>query len=250
MKSFKLALTLSGVLALAGCASAPGQKDDVDRKARTQVFFEGLQSQRAQDVTGSCHQVPPNAKNATASQTWKSLVDEASACVKAGSWQAVDGWAFELSRSYVDSPWGLYYFSVSAEAMHDEPRALWMIDAAMKKTSMDVAVFRYQKSRILWSTKPSEAALKEAQVALDLDPTLIDAHNFLGDALFHTEDFKEAARHYEAALKLSAGDAHALKGLQMVQVQTGKVPERAMASPGAPVPAADPQKELTKGTQK
>jgi tetratricopeptide (TPR) repeat protein len=232
-------------LALAACASSPAQKEDADRKARSQVFFEGLQSQRATDSAGSCHQVSANAKASVTAQSWKTLISEASACVKAENWQAVDGWAFELSRSQADSPWGLYYFSVAAEGQHDYARATWMIEAAIKKSGHDVAIFRYQKARILWTIKPSESALKEAQAALDLDPALIDAHNFLGDARFRTEDFKAAAQHYESALKISATDVHALKGLQAIQIQTGKAPERAVASPMAAAPA-DAKKGATK----
>jgi tetratricopeptide (TPR) repeat protein len=222
-------------LLLTACASSTPKEDEAakqaqaERKEKTKVYFSGMTAQKVTAVTESCSNVNQSSKKLS----WTELVGKANGCVKAANWSAVEAWAFEISRNNIESPWGLYYYSVAAEAKQDYPRAMWMIQAAMKKSAADVALFRYQKGRVLWEMNPCEAALTEIETALKFDPTLVAAHDFLGDARLRVADYKRAEQHFAAALKLDPTDGPAQKGLALVAMQTGSRSVAQVSSPSS-----------------
>lgn len=222
MKKYQLTIAVAS-LVLAGCASS-GTKtsgtttkktDDAAQQARVDVYLQGL---TASPVTSASETCSP-----TKSTSWKTMVSKASACVRTGQWAQVEEFAYEISRADVDSPWGLYFYSLAAEGKKDFHRALWMIEAAIKKASPKVALFRYQKGRLMWLEKPSEAALKEIEAAVKVDPKLLDGHVFLGDARLRTFDLSQAESHYSRALQLKSNSYEAVRGMADVKRLKGNL---------------------------
>jgi tetratricopeptide (TPR) repeat protein len=236
-------------LLLAACASSSPQLDEnekqsqAERKEKTKVYFSGMTAQKVEDISDSCYYVGLSSKKFS----WTELIAQVNGCVRVGNWGAVEGWAFEISRNNIDSPWGLYYYSVAAEAKKDFPRALWMIEKAMKKSTTDVALFRYQRGRVLWEMSPSEAALSEVETALKFDPSLVAAHEFLGEARFRSADYKAAEKHFTAALTLDPKSRRAQKGLASLAMQTGSRTVASTAVVTSGTSSKEPQKE---GAQK
>ena len=224
MKKYQLTLVLAS-LVLAGCATSgptagsksatTAKSDSQVQQSKVDVYLQGLTSSPVTATTDTC--------SAAKSTSWKTMVSKAAACVRSGQWSLVEEFAYDLSRSDMDSPWGLYFYSLAAEGRKDYPRALWMIDAAIKKASPKVALFRYQKGRLMWLEKPSEAALKEIDAAVKADPTLVDGHVFLGDARLRSWDLSQAESHFAAALRLKSNHYEALRGLADVKRLKGNL---------------------------
>lgn len=221
MKTYQLTLALAS-LVLAGCAStgtptaATARKSDsAVQQAKVDVYLQGLTATPVASAGETCTAV----KNAS----WKTMVSKASACVRSAQWALVEDYAYELSRTDVDSPWGLYFYSLAAEGKKDYHRALWMIEAAIKKASPKVALFRYQKGRLMWLDKPSEAALKEIEAAVKADPNLIDGYVFLGDARLRSWDLSQAENHFSAAVRLKSNHYEAVRGLADVKRLKGNL---------------------------
>ena len=220
MNKYQLTLAITS-LVLAGCASS-GTKTgattgtvDQQQQAKTDVYLQGLSASPASAAGDSC--------SAVKTASWKTMVSKASACVRTQQWSQVEDYAYEISRSDVDSPWGLYFYSLAAEGRKDYHRALWMIEAAIKKASPKVALFRYQKGRLLWLEKPSEAALKEVEAAAKADPNLLDAHVFLGDARLRSWDLSQAETHFSTALRLKSNSYEAVRGMADVKRLKGNL---------------------------
>ncbi len=220
MKKNQLTLALVSLL-LAGCASSGGgttavkKTDDQQQQAKVDVYLQNLTASPVTSAGESCSVV----KNTS----WKTMVGKASACVRTAQWAQVEEQAYEISRTDVDSPWGLYFYSLAAEGRKDYNRANWMIDAAIKKASPKVALFRYQKGRLMWLEKPSEAALKEIESAVKADPNLFDGHVFLGDARLRSWDLSQAETHFSTALRLKSNSYEAVRGLADVKRLKGNV---------------------------
>jgi tetratricopeptide (TPR) repeat protein len=224
MKKNQLTLSLATLLlsfVLAGCASSGGntstakKTDDQQQQAKTDVYLQGLTASPLTSASETCSVVK--------STSWKTMVGKASACVRTGQWAQVEELAYELSRSDVDSPWGLYFYSLAAEGRKDYHRANWMIEAAIKKASPKVALFRYQKGRLMWLEKPSEAALKEIESAVKADPNLLDGHVFLGDARLRSWALSQAESHFSTALRLKSNSYEAVRGLADVKRLKGNI---------------------------
>lgn len=218
MKNYQLTISIASLL-LAGCASPGGSKstatNDQQQQARVDVYLQGLSSAPVASANEIC--------SAVKSSSWKTMVSKASACVRSGQWSLVEEFAYDLSRSDIDSPWGLYFYSLAAEGKKDYHRALWMIEAAIKKASPKVALFRYQKGRLIWLQKPSEAALKEIEAAIKGDPNLVDGHVFLGDARLRSWDLSQAESHFSTALQLKSNHYEAVRGMADVKRLKGKL---------------------------
>lgn len=215
MKKYQFTLAL---LALTACASQ-GTKPESTAKnedtTKVEMYLQGLSASPVAATGDSC--------SATKSDSWKTLVSKASACARTGQWTMVEDFAYLISKLDLNSPWGLYFYSIAAEGKKDYPRALWMIEAAIKKTGNRVALFRYQKGRLMWSEKPSESALKEIEAAAKADPTLLDAQVFLGDARLRSWDLSQAEDHFAQALKIKSNYYEAVRGMADVKRLKGNV---------------------------
>lgn len=217
MKKYQLLLAL---VALTGCASTgPSIKGTTAKNedtVRSEMYLQNLSATPVASTGDSC--------SATKSENWKTLVSKASACARTGQWTLVEDFAYQISKLDMNSPWGLYFYSLAAEAKKDYPRALWMIEAALKKGPR-VALFHYQKGRLMWADKPSESALKEIEMAAKADPNFLDAHVFLGDARLRSWELSQAENHFSAALKIKSNYYEAVRGMADVKRLKGDLKE-------------------------
>lgn len=206
MKNYQLAIS---ALLLAGCATSgtPTKQGSTPaaRAPKVDLYLAGHSATPVTNVSESCTPFK--------SASWKTLVGKASACAKSGQWTLVEEYAYEISKADMDSPWGLYFYSLAAEGKKDFPRAIWMVEAALKKAGPNVALFRYQKGRLLWALKPAESALKEVEAALKADPSLVDGHVFLGDARMRSWELSTAENHFSTALQLKSNNYEAVRGM-------------------------------------
>jgi tetratricopeptide (TPR) repeat protein len=217
MKNYQLALS---ALLLAGCATSgtpTKQATQTQRSPKVDLYLAGHSSAPVNTVSESCTPFK--------SASWKTLVGKASACAKSGQWTLVEEYAYEISKADMDSPWGLYFYSLAAEGKKDFPRAIWMIEAAIKKSGPNVALFRYQKGRLLWALKPTESALKEVELALKTDPSLVDGHVFLGDARMRSWELSTAENHFNTALQLKSNYYEAVRGMAECKRLKGDIKE-------------------------
>jgi tetratricopeptide (TPR) repeat protein len=211
MKNLILA---SGLLVLTSCAST-GPVSQTERKSEAFV----------KDVTAtSMDSIEKNGCKASPAKygkwKWKDLMKEADACVVATKWQNVTNLGMEMSQRDVNSPWGPYFLSLSAESDLQFDRALWMLELATKRAP-NVGLFHYQKGRVLWKRDSFKEATNSLAKAIQLDPNLIDAHLFLGQIYFRDQEYSRAARHFQAVLSVRPRDPTALMGLAECQIQTG-----------------------------
>jgi tetratricopeptide (TPR) repeat protein len=215
---FKLATILIMGSMLVGCATnAPKQTTaDIKPSEAQKIYFEGISI-----VSG----VKPGEKctfNAAQERdrSWKNLVRHASQCASAGQWSTVEVLAEEMAKGDINSPWSAYFHSVVADKTGDLPRAVWMVELAMKKAP-GAALFYYQKGRVLWEMKDYKNAVKEMTTATDLDKNLTDAQVFLAQAYHQNLNYDKATQFYKSALASQSTNPICLKGLADVHLAQG-----------------------------
>ncbi|MGE4132587.1 MAG: tetratricopeptide repeat protein [Bdellovibrionales bacterium] len=182
-----------------GCAGTPTKKSaKVDAEvAPKPTYTEKVGAVSAQDLHAPKSACPK--EGAWNGQDWRKVVDQANACVKTGDWRKVETIAEYLSTRAHTTPWGAYFFSLAAEKRKDFPRALWMLDLAMKKAPSE-GLFRYQLGRVLWESGEQAAALKEFKQASDGNSDLTDAHWIVGQIALQRGDLAEARAYLQKAL--------------------------------------------------
>lgn len=220
MRTQKLTIALLA-LTLTACASAPKQEVvDAKPSEAMKIYFEGVSIVTAPKSSGEkCAYTSADAKG-----NWKSLVRHASQCAKGGNWKMVELIAEEMSKNEINSPWSAYFHSLAAERTSDLPRAVWMIELAMKKAP-GAALFHYQKGRVLWQLKEYKGAVKEITTATHLDGKFAEAHIFLAQTHHRNLNYEKAATHYQQALTVEGSHPICLQGLADVRMAQGKPAE-------------------------
>lgn len=229
MYTYKVAGLALATLSLAACATTGGGQAKEDKAAaeRSRAYLQGVKSVAA---TSNSTLVPcalPAGIEKTMSgvngptRDWRDLVNRASACSAKGDWKTLELVANQISRLDIDSPWGAYFLSVSAEGSRDWARALWMVDLAQKKAGKPTALFSYQRGRVLLGMDERVKAITELKKAVDLDSSLFHAHLHLATVLHRDMDTKGAGHHYEEALKLDSKNYTSLVGLAEVRLHEG-----------------------------
>ncbi len=202
-------------LALAACTAAPVKKEDgkvsgpsaSERKSYLQGY-EVIKSDQAPRET-SC----PSQASSIKGLNWKQIVPYANACVAQKNWKNLETVAFAMTRAEMNSPWGLYYLSLSAENLGEPARALWMIDAAIKRSSDRVALFLYQRGHIFATMKQTQKAIEEFEKALAEDTRFLDAHLFIAQTYAADRDFERSLAHFKKALSIEPKSLEAMTGL-------------------------------------
>ncbi len=205
-------LQLVALMGLVGCASTP----NAPKKMETLAYTKGSSSELASNASGVC----PKDLSKISGEKWKSVVATANACVKAAQWKSVEQIGNDLSKREPNSPWGMYYLALAAEAQGAPDRALWMLELALKK-SPDAGILYYQKGRVLWSQSEFKSAMTEMQSAIRLDASLTEAHLFLGQVYYRDQDFDSAANHFYQVLSVRSVDSIALSGLAECRLHKG-----------------------------
>jgi tetratricopeptide (TPR) repeat protein len=159
------------------------------------------------------------------SKDWRTLLARANTCVNEKNWKMLEILANNMARIDMDSPWGVYYLSLSAEAVGEMQRSLWMIDQAQKKSGGKSALYRYQKGHVLLKMGETTKGMAEMQSAIGLDKRLIEAHMYLADTYYRDLDFSKAGTHYQAVLESDARSYRALVGLAEARLQSGATDE-------------------------
>jgi tetratricopeptide (TPR) repeat protein len=204
------------ILSAAGCSSAPVQKTATESE---KVYSRSVSSVGLAYVQAtSCPKaIKPDAYTRT---DWKELVGIANACVKSDRWSHVEILAEMISVREPKAPWGAYYWAIAAEHKHDQARALWMIDLALKKAP-DLGILHFQKGRLLWGDKLYNQAMEELLKAVQADGNLSEAHVFLGQIYFRDQEYAKATQHFYTVLKARPNDPIALSGLAESRLQSG-----------------------------
>jgi tetratricopeptide (TPR) repeat protein len=147
--------------------------------------------------------------------------------VKEKNYKVLETLATAIARIDIDSPWGAYFLSVSAEGSGDFQRALWMADLAQKKAGGISGLFSYQKARVLYGLKETNLAMKEVEHAIALDSKLAEGYFFL--AQIHDRDLETdlAVKNYQAALNADPKHYGALIYLAELRLQANKADDAA-----------------------
>jgi tetratricopeptide (TPR) repeat protein len=153
-------------------------------------------------------------------------MSQANACVRASDWTATEQWGEMMARQEPRSPWGAFYLSVAAEGRREWPRALWMVELALKKAPRS-GILLMQKAAVLRATGDRLGAQKAYELAVQNDARLGEAHLALAQIYFDDRDFKRAEEHFRKAGDLLPDDAVPHLGLAQVLL-TGKRKEAAI----------------------
>lgn len=208
---------LSSLLVCFGCAhhgaplsdSSPKQKSLIadQKKVNTDLYFESFEFKPYlfAKSAGSCLQLAD-----LKGKDWKALLESTNNCAQTNQWLSVETTALELIKTNVNSPWGPYYLSLAAEYNKDLPRALWMVDLAIKKASSQMAILQFQRGRILWLLDQKDFSFKEMVLSAKLDKTIYDANLFIAEVAYHELDYKTAELKFKEVLSVDAKNYAAL----------------------------------------
>ncbi len=210
-------LILAAILLSFGCAekgvkdanSNPKQKSMIvdQKKVNTDIYFESFDFKPYVFAKSAetCLQLAEFK-----GKDWKTLLESINNCAQTNQWLSVETTAQELVKTNVNSPWGPYYLSLAAEYNKDLPRALWMIDLAIKKASSQMAILQYQRGRLLWLLDQKDLAYKEMTLSARLDKTVFDANLFLAEVAYHELDYKAAEVKFKEVLSVDSKNYAAL----------------------------------------
>ncbi len=149
---------------------------------------------------------------------WRKVIPMANACVSAKDWRKVELIGRHLGQNAPLTPWGAYYMSLAANARKDYPRAVWMIQLALKKAPKE-GLFNYQLGRLHWEMEDDVAALQELEKAIELNPKLTDAQWIIGQIALKRGDHKKAERHLTMALEQNSKHAQALLAMASLRAK-------------------------------
>lgn len=216
------ALLIAGLLS--ACASKPSKPEAQGKstKARSEVkaevtaptYTEKASAKAAEQWTGVCPK-----DNSFTTADWRKVVGMANGCVKAKDWRKVENLGNHLAVTAHLTPWGSYFLSLAAGQRKDYPRAVWMMELALKKTPNE-GLFHYQLGRLHWEMGNESDALKSLKQASDLNPALTDAHWITGQLALQKGDYNEAARLLEKALDVDGKHLPSLLAMATVKTKT------------------------------
>jgi tetratricopeptide (TPR) repeat protein len=194
----KLLFFLISAVVLNGCATSPASKNEPAAAAKVEpTYFEKISGQNVQDLrpAATC----PRSDKEFATSTWRQMSAMAAACVKAGDWNRVDQLGNAIAIKGSKAPWGAYYMGMAADAKKNYPRAIWMMELALKKAPGE-GILHYELGRIRWQMGDDILALKEMKQASDLNPSLTEAHWITGMVALNTDKLGDAETAFQKAL--------------------------------------------------
>lgn len=205
-------------LTLAACASAPAMKkvegSTADIKPSYSEKVAAAPADKAK-VSVPCPASPAQWEN----QDWKKVAQMANACVKAGDWYKVETIGNYLSVKASLTPWGPYYLGLAANFRKDHPRAIWMLELALKKNPNE-GLFQYELGRIAWDMGDETQAKQRLKAASDLSPGLTEAHWVLGQIAVDANDFSQAESRLKKALESDSRHWPSLMSMAALKMKT------------------------------
>ncbi len=193
---------LGSALSLLGCASKPAAKGTgkvAVAEAKEEVkptYSEKVGAMTVAEVSSKTKCPKDGAWNG---QDWKKIIPMANACVKAKEWRRVENIGAYLGIHASLTPWGAYYMSLAAGNRKDFPRAIWMMELALKKAPNE-GLFHYQMGRMYWEQEDDVNALKSLKLASEKNPDLTDAHWVMGQIALQRGEHPQAEKLLERAL--------------------------------------------------
>lgn len=185
-------------LSLVGCASAPAVKKSADSTVEVKpTYSEKVPT--APVALARAAQTCPSSPAVWENQDWRKVTAMANACVKANDWYKVETLGNHLSVKASLTPWGPYYLALAAGSRKDYPRAVWMLELALKKSPSE-GLFHYELGRIAWELGDDAQAKQRMKTASDLSPSLTEAHWVVGQLAVDAQDLREAEMRLRKAL--------------------------------------------------
>jgi hypothetical protein len=213
-----------------GCAQTPTTQTSLTGKASakgTSVnaaqippppkldYAKNIQVQNPQALSASCAEPKVDAA--------KELLEAAGACAKVKNWTRVDTLAMKLSEREPLAPWGPYFMSLAAENRNQLPKAIWMIELAIKKDK-SIGILHYQKGRLLLKAGEEAQAQQAFVTAASLKTQVQELPVMFGLAAFMNQDCKTVMQNLgrEDALK-NLGNPGITVAVSECQAKTGDV---------------------------
>ena len=192
---------------LLGCASKAIHENERSKEyVESVAYFKKTGAQV--DASLKC----PKVKKLYIDKDWKKLLIMANDCVQSKKWRRVEELSYHMAKEFPYSPWGVYYLSLYSENKKNYDRSLWMVESALKKAP-NLALFRFQKGRLLWKLKDTRGAVSQFSKAIKIDPNLVAAHTFLGQIYVRGHQYKRAIKHFKISLEHREFSRFALIGL-------------------------------------
>jgi tetratricopeptide (TPR) repeat protein len=208
-------LFAASTLILAGCASAPAKvASNEPLAAPLPTYQEKSQSVSLDQVKIAC---PADSK--WEALEWKKVSPLANACVKAKDWIKVEKMGNYMATHAHLTPWGPYYLSLAAEGRKDYPRAIWMLELALKKAPKE-GLFHYELGRIHWEMGDDSEAIKSLKAASDLNPGLTEAHYIMGQLAMQRHDLEAADTLFQKALQSNSKHLGSLLGMADLKIRS------------------------------
>lgn len=191
------------ILGLMGCQASAPKTQSVVSTVPVEVYTRGLQSVDAKQAKrdGSC---PSRVKKSSKDLAWRDLLDQLNACVAKSRYGTAQQLNELLTRREPFSPWSVYYKSLFAEHANQYPRAMWMINLAIKR-SPKTGLFYFQRGRLNHLAKNVPAATEDFEKAVDRDPSLVSSYLYLAQVHARDLSYKKAAG-YLADFKKYGGE--------------------------------------------
>lgn len=153
------------------------------------------------------------------SLAWEKIVPLANACVKSKDWSKVEKMGDVLAKRAYLVPWGAYYLALSAETRKDFPRAVWMLELALKKAPNE-GIFYYEMGRIHWELGNAPLAIKNFKEASDKNATLTEAHWVLGQVALNQRKNSDARMYLKRALESSPKHFPSLMSMAQLEINS------------------------------
>jgi tetratricopeptide (TPR) repeat protein len=155
--------------------------------------------------------------------SWKkdalpNLMAAADACAQYGKNDRLEQIANVIAQRFSNEPWGAFYLSLAALERKEYPRALWMVELAMKKSPHAGLLF-YQRGRVHNALGEVGAAADDFRNAVKESPNLVDARLFLAQLSARDQNFKEARNQFEMAVQVEPDNHQAFADLAEVDVR-------------------------------
>lgn len=196
----RIGLTIIVFSSLLGCSSKVKNNNDQLRSDLSKPYTVDVVAQPQIDdkntLSGSC----PSKLKDIDGVDWTKLLGFANACIRRGNWNMVEAIGNKLAVDTSHSPWGPYYLSLVAERHGNMPKALWMIDLAIKR-SPNVGILTYNKARLLWKMDLFEESVSYFEKSILLKVNVLEAHYFLGKIYLRDQDLNSAKSQFEISLK-------------------------------------------------
>jgi tetratricopeptide (TPR) repeat protein len=219
--------SISAVMLVVGCSTAPKQQADnsevVSRTHIENMSVVGVFDSEANK--SSCSQVKEKI-------AWKEHVARMNSCAAKKDWASLESLAAQFAKFEVNSPWGPYFLSVAAESRNDWPRAMWMVETAIKRSGKNPpALFVYHRGRIWAGMGEMSKGMAEIKQAVAIEPKLIDGQMYLAQIYERDADATKALGYYRAVLKVAPEHWNALAGVAMLRAGNGGEVEAAEIYP-------------------